>query len=94
MMGKETQANGDPHAPSDHQQSPSAKSKVIDFLQQNGLVLATLVGIAIGAGLGFGLRTVGLSDHALMWIGRFHLSVLFLLLLSANCCCMLVKRGY
>ncbi|BFZ13712.1 hypothetical protein BsWGS_16751 [Bradybaena similaris] len=71
MTGKEAQENGDPHVPtsSDHQQSASARSKVIDFLQQNGLVLATLVGIGIGAGLGFGLRNVGLSDHALMWIG-------------------------
>ncbi|KAH9491818.1 Excitatory amino acid transporter 1 [Bulinus truncatus] len=57
----------------DHQKASikelSFKKKLAMILKQNGLILATFVGIVVGFGLGMGLREVRMSDHALMWLG-------------------------
>uniref|UniRef100_A0A0B7B0J1 Amino acid transporter n=1 Tax=Arion vulgaris TaxID=1028688 RepID=A0A0B7B0J1_9EUPU len=80
-LAKPNSQNGDPIIPDsqngdlakpDSQKGDApatTKSKVVDFFKQNGLVLATLVGIVVGAGLGFGLRYANMNDHAMMWLG-------------------------
>ncbi|KAK0066514.1 excitatory amino acid transporter 3 [Biomphalaria pfeifferi] len=47
----------------------SFKRKVGMIIKQNGLILATFVGIILGFCLGLGLRELEMSDHALMWLG-------------------------
>ncbi|CAL1537304.1 unnamed protein product [Lymnaea stagnalis] len=47
----------------------SCRRRVAFVVKQNGLILATFVGIIVGFCLGLGLREVDMSDHALMWLG-------------------------
>lgn len=44
--------------------------RIWGHVKHNSLLILTLVGVIVGFGIGFGVRTSNPSDTALMWIGK------------------------
>lgn len=50
--------------------SAQPKKKWYSWLIENWFMIATIIGVIIGFGAGFGIQTVGLSADAEIWLGK------------------------